>query len=128
MGIAIDAGAELCNRCESSMIFCFSVSDNGECTTSLKCVRNESFSSANRCTSWTYVSCVAFGDEESDHRQLLHYIRRSNRRILALTFILDISLLNAMTSDWKPLISASWPSTAFFSAVTLSKCNRSSCN
>lgn len=51
MGIAMEAGAELCSRWESSMIFCFSESDNGECTTSRRCDRSDSFSSDSRCTS-----------------------------------------------------------------------------
>lgn len=47
-GRAIDAGAELCSRCcESSIICCFSASDNGEFTTSRNRFRNDSFSSIN---------------------------------------------------------------------------------
>lgn len=44
LGRAIEAGAELCSRCESWMIWCFSASDSGEFTTSRSRLRRDSFS------------------------------------------------------------------------------------
>lgn len=60
-GRAIDAGAELCKRCESWMIWCFSASDSGELTTSRNRFRNVSFSSDNFCISLLLLSWILCG-------------------------------------------------------------------